>query len=215
MKKIAVPFAIIASIAVICVIFYFSRPSVAFVVDSLDDVFTSRIPGPSAICTDYRSRRIEAEPGASVSGYDLVIDMTRDGIDSDTRKIRPEYDRTALFSAALSQIADAKVYVLYDSEDPGQMESFEAMRKLRPDIEALPYGSSFSRSMYPLFESKIEDGSYLVVFDASATIDFIRSLSVNVSLVTDYLDYAALTERNVSVVASPDWDAVISDALSK
>ena len=104
-------------------------------------------------------------------------------------------------------------YILYDAENGDESDLVSEIESENIPFEGISYDYEMERSFYDLIEDRIQEDSYLVVFNLEKAIDFVRYLDKKVILVTDYLDSTAL-QNGADIVAAPDWDSMIREFLS-
>ena len=206
---IAILLLIVANLAA----FYYMRPSVCILTDDVPLSYFKDIDGPRSLTMDYRTTWRTSSNLERLSRYDMVIDMTLDGVEKEDNVYRMEYDTAGLFMPVIDSLDDGNIYILYDESSPDEVEFALLAKDEYPDVELISYDYEVDRSAYGIIEDGIVEGSYLVVLDLERCIDLVRYFSKDIVLVADYLDSAAL-ESGADIVAAPDWDSIIRGFLS-
>ena len=193
--------------------FYYMRPSVCILTDDVPYTYFSKVDGPKKLTMDYRTTWRTTENLERLSRYDMVIDMTVDGVESLDNVYRMEYDLDSLFMPIVENLNDRNVYILYDESSESETSfALEAEGK-NPSVELISYDREIERSTYALLESRMVEGSYVVALNLQGCMGFLRYAEKDFTLVADYLDSAAL-EDGADIVAVPDWDGMIRGFLS-
>ena len=206
---IAILLLIVANLAA----FYYTRPSVCILTDEIPMSYFKDVERPKHLTMDYRTTWRTTGNLERLSRYDMVIDMTLEGVEECDNVYRMEYDAADLFLPVLDTLADGNVYILYDESSPDEASFADLASSGYPNVELIPYDHEVDRSAYRIIESRIVEGSYLLVLNLERCMDLVRSLEGNVILVADYLDSAAI-EGGADIVAAPDWDSIIRGFLS-
>ncbi len=209
-RKISKAAAIISAIWILAfLIFYFTRPLVAFFTGPMDKSYIDNLSKPGALTFSYRTKVVRNEDSNILKRSDLIINHSVLGLDYENT-YDMVYDPTALVN--LAELGSDFTY-LYDETDSIEAEFLEYLNESGLRFNAVPFSSTIARSEYALYRERTGEGLILTL-SLDKTIGFIRSLE-NARLAITYLDYAALEIRDAEIVFTPEWDSIIRENLQK
>ena len=212
-RNVLISIATVLLLVAITAAFYYMRPSVCILTDEVPYSFFRHVDTPKHMTMSYRTTWRTKENLERLSRYDMVIDMTLDGVEPQDNVYRMGYSTKELFLPYVESLNDGNIYILYDLSSDDEVEFADLASMMNPNVELISYDYRCDRASYAIMEDEIVEGSYLMVLNLSGCMDFIRYIDKDVVLVVDYLDAAALDD-GADIVASPDWDSMIRGFLS-
>ena len=219
MRKRMVLIAVLLILFIVlgCTIFYFTRPSVAFVASSSFPP-GYELPEPGNILryrmTDNIGNAdlvITAPDAAVPSGSDSYL-FGREAEDGESPAAVLAIDTGRMWESALPL---GSAVVLYEESDPASREILSHLEEIDPDIKSVSYSGRISVANIDSVRSSIESASaeYLFALTPSTSMELLRS-DHQWSVVMDVRDSAAMEATEVDYAVSIDWDATVDNLLS-
>ena len=215
MKKKIIPIAIIFIIAAISVLFFYSRPHIAFVVDDhLPDDYVKSLSHPSFLSFGYRASVVR-ESLYSSKGYDLAIILppahADDGIYIGRGEKHFSIDGYEMFSFPLTYATKDVFAFLFDCNDEEALSVAERMKADYENLILIPYEGRISSVNIEEVKSAAAVADRIIIYSPESSLRFIEQAEQKLYLC--WIDAAAIAGMRKVIAISPDWNRAISDAL--
>lgn len=189
----------------------FSRDRVAFVLPDLPDEMIFRMAVPEGGIS-YSVEIIRESDFDSKKEYDLIINHSDLAIENEN-VISYSFDYITSYSPLIDKLKDMSTVLLYDEENEREKELCSFLESNLPLFRAISYKGAVNERNARDFSSLIDEGDVVIaasIYDCYALVESIEN-----AIVLDYLDSRVFQNKDrIIFTACPDWNALISSALS-
>lgn len=189
----------------------FSRDRVAFVLPDLPDEMIFRMAVPEGGIS-YSVEIIRESDFDSKKEYDLIINHSDLAIENEN-VISYSFDYITSYSPLIDKLKDMSAVLLYDEENEMEKELCTFLESNLPLFRAISYKGAINERNAGEFRSLIDEGDVVIaasIYDCYALVESIEN-----AIVLDYLDSCVFQNKDrIIFTACPDWNALISSALS-
>ncbi|HIV99373.1 MAG TPA: hypothetical protein IAB12_06330 [Candidatus Ornithospirochaeta avicola] len=210
-KFLLLLFSLLSLSLIIISFILFSRDRVAFVLPDLPDEMIFRMAVPEGGIS-YSVEIVRESDFDSRKEYDLIINHSDLAIENEN-VISYSFDYVASYSPLISKLENMSTVLLYDEENEMEKELCTFLESNLPLFKAISYKGAVNERNAGDFSSLIDEGDVVIassIYDCYALVE-----SIGNSLVLDYLDACVFQENErIIFTACPDWNALISSALS-
>ena len=214
-KKVLVALAaVILFIVLICAVFYFTRPAVAFVTSSSFPP-GYELPEPGNILK-YRMTAPEnadlviTAPDAALPDNTNTYLFGREAEEGENPVAVLQIDEGRMWESALSL---ENSVVLFEESDPYAKEIFSHLSEVRPELDSVTYSGRVSVANLDALKASLANAENVLVLTPISSMELLRS-DHDWNAVLDVRDSAAMETTDISYAVSIDWDSTIENLLS-